>query len=178
MESRPQHGVPCQPCAMAFPLLRIQVATPPEWSDATSAALATAGLHRDDGAALGVAVAPGRVVLPRVDAWSAASRPHLLVGVRPHAVEVGPWVVPGVGPCARCVEAGTLDVGEAAPLPGVDAALLAIAAGWAAREVHRWQRGDTPLTWGTSWRLDHDPVPQPRRWERHPYCGCSWFESA
>src|SRR5699024_1836741 len=121
------------------------------------------GLHHDDGAALGLAVAPGRVVLPQVDAWSSASRPHLLVSVRTHAVEVGPWVVPGVGPCARCVEASTLDVGDSAQLPSIDAALLAIAAGWAGREVSRWLRGENPLTWASSWRLDHDPLAQQRR---------------
>ena len=43
-------------------------------------------------------------------------------------------------------------------------------------EVSAWLRGDTPTTWGTRWWLGADPVPQPRRTERHPYCGCAWWD--
>ncbi|MDT0188494.1 hypothetical protein Q9S36_50730, partial [Microbacterium sp. ARD31] len=102
----------------------------------------------------------------------------VLVGVRPHALEVGPWVAPGIGPCARCVAAAVLDDGSRSPAPRPGRALLAIAAGAVARDLGAWARGETPSTWLTSWRHDHDPVPQQRRWERHPYCGCAWFDTA
>ena len=59
-----------------------------------------------------------------------------------------------------------------------DPALLAMAAGWAARDLAAWQAAATPTTWLTSWLLGPDPVPVARRWERHPYCGCAWWEPA
>jgi hypothetical protein len=93
-------------------------------------------------------------------------------------VEVGPWVLPGVGPCARCVAAATLDdTGRGLPPDhSPDPALLAMVAGWAARDLAAWQAAGTPTTWLTSWLLGPDPVPVARRWERHPYCGCAWWE--
>jgi hypothetical protein len=141
-----------------------------------------AGVDTDAGAALGVAVAPARTVLPEVDEWVVDSTPHLLVGVWPHGVDVGPWVLPGAGPCARCVAAGTLDdAGRGfgtVPDLALDPALTAQAAGWVARDVRRWLRAETPTTWSTSWLIGVHPVPDRRRWSRHPYCGCAWWETA
>jgi hypothetical protein len=142
------------------------------------AALASAGIVVDAAAAVGVAVTPGRLVSPTVDDWSVASLPHLVVSVRPHAVEVGPWVVPGVGPCARCVAAAVLDEGRPSGPETIVRPLLAMAAGWVARDLGAWLRTEVPATWLTSWRLDHEPVPESRRWRRHPYCGCGWFDTA
>ncbi len=158
--------------------LRIQLACPEPWADRAAAALASAGLVPDPHAAVGLSIAAGRQVAAAVDRWSVESRPHLLVGVWPHTVAVGPWVVPGVGPCARCVAAGTFDEGDPARPGPLPAALLTLAAGWAARDVADWVRGDTPSSWLRSWSLDHAPLPRQRRWERHPYCGCGWFEMA
>ena len=154
-----------------------QLDCPPAWHDRVVAALACAGVRVDPEAAVGVAVAPGRSVSPTVDDWTVASLPHVLVSVRAHAVEVGPWAVPGVGTCARCVAADVLDeVGALAPAVP-PAPLLALAAGAVARDLGTFARGETPHTWLTSWLHDHGPVAQPRRWQRHPYCGCGWFET-
>ncbi len=158
--------------------LRVQLTCPEPWVDRITAALASAGLAADPHAAIGLSIAPGRQVGETVDHWSVESLPHLVVGVWPHAVEVGPWVVPGVGPCARCVAAATFDEGSAARPGPLPAPLLSLAAGWAARDVADWVRGDTPSTWLCSWSFDHAPLPRNRRWERHPYCGCAWFEMA
>lgn len=158
--------------------LRVRLACPEPWVDAATAALTAAGLVPDDHAAVGLSLAPGRQVLGAVDDWSVESLPHLVIGVRPHAIDVGPWVVPGVGPCARCVAGATFDDGRDARPGPLPAPLLAMASGWAARDVSAWVRGDTPSTWLCSWALDHAPLPRTRRWGRHPYCGCAWFELA
>ncbi|WP_210650516.1 hypothetical protein [Nocardioides sp. SYSU D00065] len=158
--------------------LRAQLDCPDPWHAPVAAALGAAGIRLDAGAAVGVAVTPGRLVSATLDDWSVASLPHLLVAVRPHAVEVGPWVAPGVGPCARCVAAAVLDEGRPARAGEAARALLALAAGAAARELTAWSRGETPHSWLTSWTFGHHPVPQARRWQRHPDCGCAWFDTA
>ena len=158
--------------------LRAQLDCPDAWLPPVVAALTAAGVVVDPGAPVGLAVAPGRLVSATVDDWTVSSLPHLLVGVRPHAVEVGPWALPGVGPCARCVAAAVLDEGRPARADDVRLPLLSLAAGAAARDLERWGRGETPHTWLTSWCLDDDPLPRPRRWERRPYCGCAWFDTA
>ncbi len=172
-------GVPARPAPSPYAAgVRAQLDCPDAWAGAVLAALAAAGVVVDPTAPVGIAVAPGRLVSPVVDAWCVDSLPHVLVGVQPYAVEVGPWVAPGVGPCARCVAAGVLDEGGPAPAGAVPRPLLALAAGAVARDLGAWSRGELPHTWLTSWRVDHDPLPAARRWERHPYCGCAWFETA
>ena len=156
---------------------RAQLDCPERWTEPVVAALAAAGVAVDRTAAVGIAVTPARRVSATVDAWCVDSLPHVLVGVQPWAVDVGPWVAPGIGPCARCVAAAVLDDGDHA-VPGVaPRPLLALAAGAVARDLLAWSRGEPPHTWLTSWRVDHEPLPAARRWHRHPYCGCGWFES-
>lgn len=158
--------------------LRAQLDCPPAWTAPVTAALAAAGVEVAPGAAVGVGVGPGRTVSATVDDWTVASLPHLLVGVTSYAVEVGPWAAPGLGPCARCVAASVLDEGDPTRLPPVPRPLLALAAGAVARDLGTWSRGEVPHTWLTSWRFDHEPLPAGRRWARHPYCGCDWFDTA
>ena len=163
------------------PLTTLRLAAPASWTPTLRAALAVAGIETATQACVGLAVAPARTVLTEVDGWVVDSTPHLLVAVWPHAVEVGPWVVPGAGPCARCVAAGTLDDtgrGAGGAALRLDPALTAQAAGWVARDVRRWLQAETPFTWSASWVLGADPVPDQRPWRRHPYCGCGWWESA
>ena len=158
--------------------LRAQLDCPAEWHEPVVAALHAAGVVVRPDAAVGISVAPGRTVSGTVDDWSVSSLPHLLVGVWSYAVDVGPWAAPGVGPCARCVAASVLDDGARTPVPRLPRPLVALAAGAAARDLGAWTRGETPHTWLTSWRVDHEPVPRQRRWQRHPYCGCAWFDTA
>ena len=98
--------------------LRAQLDCPPVWRTQALAALAVAGITVEASAPVGISLAPGREVSPTVDDWSVASLPHLLVGVTPWSVEVGPWAAPGVGPCARCVAAAVLDDRPATPRGG------------------------------------------------------------
>ena len=162
---------------MARPLAA-QLDCPDAWRTQAVAALAVAGVVVEGSAPVGISLASGRTVSTTVDDWSVASLPHLLVGVTPWAVEVGPWAAPGTGPCARCVAAAVLDDRPLTPADEVPRPLLALAAGAAARELGAWAVGEAPHTWLTSWRFDHQPLPTARRWERHPYCGCAWFETA
>lgn len=154
-----------------------QLDCPDAWADAVVAALAAAGVTVDATAPVGIGVAHGREVSATVDAWSVDSLPHVLLAVHPYAVEVGPWVAPGVGPCARCVAAAVLDEGGSVPAGAAPRPLLAVGAGVVARDLGAWSRGELPHTWLTSWRVDHEPLPTARRWQRHPYCGCAWFET-
>ena len=158
--------------------LRAQLDCPDVWREPVAAALAAAGIVVDDSAGVGVAVSSGRLVSATVDDWSVASLPHLLVAVLPYAVEVGPWAAPGIGPCARCVAATVLDEGSPARGGGAPRPLLALAAGAVARDLGLWAAGEVPHSWLTSWCHDHEPLPVARRWQRHPYCGCAWFETA
>ena len=94
---------------------RAQLDCPDAWRTQALAALAVAGITVEGSAPVGISLTPGRAVSRTVDDWSVASLPHLLVGVTPWAVEVGPWAAPGVGPCARCVAAAVLDDRPARP---------------------------------------------------------------
>ncbi len=158
--------------------VRAQLDCPDAWRTQVIAALAVAGVTVERSAPVGISLAPGRTVSTTVDDWSVASLPHLLVGVTPWAVEVGPWAAPGMGPCARCVAAAVLDDRPAVAADEVPRPLLALAAGAAARDLAAWRAGEVPHTWLASWRFDHQPLPTARRWQRHPYCGCGWFDTA
>ena len=158
--------------------LRVQLDCPAAWHEPAVAGLAAAGVVVTRDAPVGVSVGPGRTVSATVDDWTVASLPHLLVAVTPYAVEVGPWAAPGLGPCARCIAAEVLDEGDALRVPDVSRPLLTLACGAVARDLDTWARGELPLTWLTSWRFDHEPVPAARQWQRHPYCGCDWFDTA
>ncbi len=119
------------------------------------------------------------------DPWVVDSRPHLTVVAVPDAVRIGPFVVPGLTACLRCVRAWSRapvgagrSVGRALePGPGVDAGLLAVALGWAARDVATWLAGGTPSTWSATATVGADLAPEVRTWQRHPHCGCSWGEA-
>jgi hypothetical protein len=167
--------MPAQPYATTH---QAQLDCPDGWRGPVASALGAAGITVAPDAPVGISVAPGRLVSPTVDDWSVASLPHLLVAVWPWAVDVGPWAAPGLGPCARCVAAAVLDEGGPVPPGQVPRPLLALASGAAARDLGAWARGEPPHSWLTSWRFDHEPVPRARRWQRHPYCGCAWFDTA
>ena len=130
--------------------LSAQLDCPAAWHEQVVAALAVAGIAVDGAAPVGIGVAPGRQVSATVDAWSVASLPHLLVGVWPWAVEVGPWAAPGLGPCARCVEAAVLDDGRTLRAAPPQGALLALASGAAARDgaSRSWSRASSATPTG------------------------------
>lgn len=115
-----------------------------------------------------------------------ADSPHLLVTAWCGRIVVGPFVVPGVTACARCVEAhhSERDPGHATiveqlredpdGLPPVDPLLMQLALAWAVHDVVRFVEGELPATWSSTVAVDSGPRLETSTWPRHPACGCSW----
>lgn len=108
--------------------------------------------------------------------------PHLPVVVGDVAVAVGPLVLPGKGPCTRCLDLHRTDEDPCwpavatqlrlAPPPGAEAATAQVAAGLAARAVLALVDGREAET-GLVTEVDAlQQEPAVRRWEVHPQCGC------
>ncbi|WP_345464232.1 hypothetical protein [Nocardioides marinquilinus] len=142
-----------------------------------------------DGTPPALRVVASSAPLPRavVDPWMRDGVPHLVLAGTggPGSLRLGPLVAPGRSACLRCVDAheAVLDprrpliVEQLADRPAVppSPALLALALAWTAREVHAHLTGERATTWSATLDL-HDGVPELRRWERHPHCGCAWHE--
>jgi hypothetical protein len=141
---------------------------------------------------LTVVVAAGEPPRDLVDDHLRAGRPHLLVAAGPRGYRVGPFVVPGVTACLRCVDA---HLAERDPRRGVvveqlvgrtaapdEPTLEALAVTWAVRDAVRYLAGSCPSTWSATVELDVELDPRRREWTRHPHCGCAWdalgFEDA
>ena len=110
-------------------------------------------------------------------------QPHLPVVTHEGGARIGPFVVPGVTACLRCVDAH-LDEGDGrrglvlrqltgTPAP-VDPATRAAAAALAARDVVAYVDGDRPATWSATTLVGPAPGLEHRAWLRHPHCGCCW----
>jgi len=126
----------------------------------------------------------------RLDPLLRAGLPHLVVAPGPGGLTVGPFVVPGVTACQRCVDArlGERDPrrpmlleqcgrGTRARGPSPrDPALLALAVALAVRDMVSFVDGDEPATWSASLTVGADLDLARRAWRRHPHCGCSWDE--
>ena len=162
----------------------VQLETIGPWHASVAAVAVAAGLRHDPRAEVVLHVTDLPDDCGHADPWVVDSRPHLTVVVVPDAVRIGPFVVPGLTACLRCVRAGSdglrgsgRDGTRLAPGPGVDPALLALALGWAARDVATWLGEGTPSTWSATVTVGLDLSPEARTWQRHPHCGCSWGEA-
>ena len=164
---------------------------------ATGAARATlvrmlgeAGVPGATGPAAAIAVVVTIGAEPRretVDALVQADRPHLLVTAVAGRLRVGPFVLPGLTACLRCLDAHLTDRDPRHPLvveqhltsdptdrPAPAGLQLALA--WAVCDVVAWVGGERPTTWSASVDLEPEgPVTQ--RWRRHPGCGCAWGDA-
>jgi bacteriocin biosynthesis cyclodehydratase domain-containing protein len=129
----------------------------------------------------------------RLDAWTRAGTPYLLVRMVEGRAVVGPFVEPGATACLRCLDAHCTDADPAWPLllrqyaaasshdrsdgvpEPVDPLLAALAVAWAARDLATYVDGGRPSTWSTTVTLHPvlDRI-ETRTWWRHPACGCSW----
>jgi bacteriocin biosynthesis cyclodehydratase domain-containing protein len=140
-----------------------------------------------------VLVGIGEPTRDLLDGWVRDGTPHLLVRLVEGSAVVGPLVVPGQSACLRCIDAYLTEENPAWPLlveqyaratrtdradgipEPVDAALAAVAVGWAAREVASYVEGTTPSSLSATIRLSPtlDTV-ETQRWTPHPHCGCGW----
>ncbi len=137
-------------------------------------------------ATVALVLADGEPPRPVVDAHLRDGRVHLPVAATPRGYTVGPFVVPGVTACLRCVDAHrsvhdprrAVVIEQLAGLGAgpADPALTALATAWAVRDVLAYVVGDQPSTWSAT--VDIGPEAEPRRhpWTRHPHCGCSWAD--
>jgi hypothetical protein len=165
--------------------VRLQTIDP--WQPYVASLADASGLRHTSRAEVALLVTDQPDECAPADPWVVESRPHLAVVAVPDAVRIGPFVVPGLTACLRCVRAWSDAPGPARPGqpgarrldpgPGVDTGLLAVALGWAARDVATWHSGGTPSTWSATVTVGADLAPEARAWQRHPYCGCSWGEA-
>ena len=114
---------------------------------------------------------------------------HLSIVVREADALVGPLVVPGSGPCLRCVDLHRGDVDPrwptvaaqlrsraraAAALGGEVGVLAGVCGALTAAEVLAYLDGGSPATRGASYEVAlPDVAPRRRAWVVHPDCGCN-----
>jgi bacteriocin biosynthesis cyclodehydratase domain-containing protein len=141
----------------------------------------------------GVLLGTGEPDRELVDGWIRAGTPHVLVRLTEGRAVVGPFVVPGVTACLRCLDAHCTDADPSWPLlvrqyaaassrprpDGVpepmDPLLTALALAWAARDVASYVDGLRPSTWSATVTIEASLSSlETRQWLRHPACGCSW----
>ena len=111
--------------------------------------------------------------------------PHLPVVLRDGAGVIGPLVLPGAGPCLRCLDRNRSETDPGWPTlacqlfgragrasPQVLRMTAAIAADQvAAVAAGRWDSADTPDVLGCTLEVEGSAIAV-RRWFMHPGCGC------
>lgn len=152
-------------------------------------------LLRSGGARVGgpaylrLVIARGEISRSRLDDAMQSDLPHLCVRQREGRVLIGPFVVPGVTPCMRCLDAQESEDDPRRPLiieqyahaepstvvpDPLDLTRFKLAIAWAVGDVIAYLDGDRPSTWASvvvvDSARDYSPHPVPR----HPLCGCSW----
>jgi hypothetical protein len=114
----------------------------------------------------------------------ATGTPHLSVVVREADTVVGPLVVPGDGPCLRCLDLHRTDTDPAWPsllrqlcttaAADEHAVTSCVASGLGTAAVLAYLDGVTGSTLGTTYEIAApDAVPHRRTWAVHPDCGCT-----
>lgn len=109
--------------------------------------------------------------------------PHLSVVVGEVDVVVGPLVVPGHGPCLRCLDLHRCDADPRWPAvatqvaatagPDVESSLAPLAAALAVGQVLAHLDGRPPGARAATLEVSAlDAVPARRAWTTHPECGC------
>jgi bacteriocin biosynthesis cyclodehydratase domain-containing protein len=144
-------------------------------------------------APLAVLVGVGEPSRELLDPWIRDGVPHLVVRLVEGSAVVGPFVEPGLTGCLRCLDAYLTEQDPAWPLlveqysratrtdrsdgipEPVDAALAAVAVGWAVRDLQAYAESERPASWSSTvtmsadlGRITIDRSPP------HPNCGCGW----
>ena len=142
-----------------------------------------------------VAVGLGELPRERLDPLLRSNTSHVVARLVDGGAVIGPFVVPGMTACLRCIDAhqSVLDPDHVAvttryveatarPRPDglpdlVDPALAAVALAWAVRDVVVHLDGGQPSTWSRTLLLRPDPTQRREdTWLRHPMCACSWAD--
>ena len=170
----------------------VRVDAAPDVLQSAHRLLRAAGVSLADGPEAGVVllVSPGPLPRDALDPFVRDGRAHALVTPAGGGFTVGPFVVPGLTACLRCVDAHLAEhdprravvleqCGRLAPGPVEprDPTLLALAVAWAVRDVIRFVDGEAPATWSATVTIGADAMPVRRSWHRHPHCGCSWGDA-
>lgn len=141
--------------------------------------------HRDKSREIMVAV--GNTPAHQLQKWMSEGVPYLLIDLPESAsISLGPIVIPGQSPCARCIALTREDQNPAwreismqkllQPGREVPVAIAHHVAGFAALELLRFiDEGQSQLI-GSSVRIDfHQPTMSVQQsFTRHPACGCNW----
>jgi len=165
------------------------------WAETAARTLLASGVDRaavgdDPEAAAALVLCDSEPDRGLLDASLAAGEPHLLVSVVEGRIRLGPFVVPGVTACLRCVDAHLDDLDDRRslvvqqyaarhrpsgdlPTP-CDPALMTMALAWAARDLVSFVEGGAPSTWSATVTIEPDLSLPKRVWHRHPHCGCCW----
>jgi len=134
-----------------------------------------------------MAIAVGNIAADQVQEWMSDGTPHLFIDTPDSAkISIGPVVIPGQSPCARCVSMTLEDQNQTwreihmeKLLKSADEVPVALAhhvAGFAALELlHFMDQGQSHLV-GKRVGIDyHQPTsPGQQSFTRHPACGCNW----
>ncbi len=135
----------------------------------------------------------GELSRDRLDPLVRSRTSHLVLRLVDGGALLGPFVVPGVTACLRCIDAhlGIRDPAHVAVTSryvqatagpradGVsdvpDRALVTGAAAWAVRDLAAHLDGRAPATWSRTVFWDREPgVHRSEEWQPHPGCGCTW----
>jgi bacteriocin biosynthesis cyclodehydratase domain-containing protein len=135
----------------------------------------------------------GEVDRDRLDPLIRHGTSHVVVRLVDGAALVGPFVVPGLTACLRCIDAHqsirdpdhvavTSRYVRATSRPRADGmadltdpVLATLALAWAVRDVLAHLDGRRPATWSRTLFLDSEPSRRREEdWSRHPECGCCW----
>jgi len=169
----------------------VAVDAPADLADGATRLLHGSGLRTTVGPTPAVLLVIGDSVVAR-DRFDRAVRsgvPHLVVQGGADAVSLGPFVVPGVTACVRCVDAHRAEADPrrsllieqcgrgSAILEPRDPASMALAVAWAVRDLVSFVDGHEPATWSATVSVGAGPAPVLSRFVRHPHCGCSWGDS-
>lgn len=168
----------------------VRVHGPEPWAGDLGDLLAANGVGvrgRSQDPGLEVVLGAGEPARELADSLLAEANPVLYVSALDARVRVGPFVVPGLTACLRCLDAHAYDQDGRHP-PALEEAVrrrvehpldlapLAMTAALtlAARDILAWVEGREPPSWSASTWVSDDLSQETRRWTRHPHCGCSW----
>lgn len=162
------------------PLIPARIVGPP---DLVAELQALAPVH-PSARVVTVLMASGPLRRDLVDEHIRDGTAHLVVAGSPTGWTIGPYVVPGVTACLRCVDAelGRLDPRRALVVEQYarrtagdgDPVGRALALAYTARELRTIAGGGRPTTWSAVVHVGGSGSLEPQHVRRHPACGCAW----